>query len=119
MPAHDTRVRANNTESRGSNHWNLPSLEPRLRLRYSSGDISGCWPASKKITKLTTAMTPATLYCAMAIFRTVAGVRSDETVVIITQLPAAHAISASRENPIEMLGQCNTESIISVNGCQL
>src|SRR5215208_7051492 len=63
-------------------------------------------------------MTPATLYCAIAILRIVVGGRPEDTVVIITQLPAAHAINAPWENPIEMLGQRNTVSISSVNGCQ-
>ena len=62
---------------------------------YSSGDISGCCPAEKKATRLTTATTPATPYWAIAILRMVAGLRPEATVVIITQLPAAHAISAT------------------------
>ncbi len=48
----------------------------------------------------------------------VAGFRSEDTVVIITQLPAAHAINATWDSPIEMLGQRSTVSISSVNGCQ-
>ena len=72
----------------------MPAV-PRLRFRYSSGDISGCWPAAKNVTMLTTAMTAATLYCAIAMRRSVAGLRADATVVIITQLPAAQAISAT------------------------
>ena len=41
------------------------------------------------------AMTPATPYWAIAILRMVAGLRAEAAVVIITQLPAAHAISAT------------------------
>ena len=48
----------------------------------------------------------------------VAGFRSEDTVVIITQLPAAHAINATWDSPIEMLGQRSTVSISSVSGCQ-
>src|SRR6476661_3449278 len=64
-------------------------------------------------------MIAATLYCAIATFRTVAGLRSEDTVVIITQLPAAQAINATRGSPIETLFQRNRVSSISVNGCQL
>jgi len=35
-------VSASSTYNSGNNHGNLPSLEPRLRLRYSSGAISFC-----------------------------------------------------------------------------
>jgi len=54
-----------------------------LRLRYSSGDISDCCPATKKATKLRTAIKPATLYWATAIFRTVAGERPEDTVEVV------------------------------------
>src|SRR6476659_1729166 len=64
-------------------------------------------------------MIAATLYCAIATFRMVAGVRSEDTVVIITQLPAAQAINATCDSPIETLVQRNRVSSISVNGCQL
>src|SRR6476620_11044988 len=64
-------------------------------------------------------MTPATLYWAIAILRMMAGLRSEETVVIITQLPAAHAINATWDRPIEMLGHRSTVSINRVSGCQL
>jgi hypothetical protein len=46
------------------------------------------------------------------------GDRSDATVVIITQLPAAQAINATWDSPIAMFGQCSTVSISSVSGCQ-
>ena len=42
MPAHYISVSASSTYNSGNNHGNLPSLEPRLRLRYSSGAISFC-----------------------------------------------------------------------------
>ncbi len=90
-----------------------------MRSRYSSGDISGCCSAAKKTTRLATAITAATPYCAIAIFLAAAGVRTDETVVIITQLPAAQAISATWLRPIEMLGHRSRVSISSVSGCQL
>ncbi len=48
-----------------------------------------------------------------------AGLRGDETVVIITQLPAAQATSATWLRPIEMLGQCSSVSSSRVSGCQL
>src|SRR6478736_5590366 len=64
-------------------------------------------------------MIAATLYCATATFRMVAGVRSEATVVIITQLPAAQAINATWLIPIETWVQRNRVSSISVNGCQL
>src|SRR5262245_47494595 len=64
-------------------------------------------------------MTPATQYCAIAIFLIVAGLRPEETVVIITQLPAAHAINATWLRPMATFGQCSSVSISSVKGCQL
>src|SRR6476659_4962303 len=63
-------------------------------------------------------MITATLYWAIATFRMVAGFRSEDTVVIITQLPAAHAINATCDSPLDTLGQRNSWSSISVNGCQ-
>ena len=60
-------------------------------------------------------MIAATLYCAIATFRTVAGLRSEDTVVIITQLPAAQAINATCDSPIETLFQRNRVSSISVS----
>ena len=43
---------------------------------------------------------------------TAVGLRSDATLVIITQLPAAQAISATWLSPTEMLGQCSRVSIM-------
>jgi len=62
---------------------------PRLAFRDSSGDTTGGCTGAKKTSRLATAITAATPYCAIAIFLAAAGVRTDETVVIITQLPAA------------------------------
>ena len=64
------------------------------------------------------AMTTAMPYCHIAMRRRVAGLRGDETVVIITQLPAAQATNATWLRPIEMLGQCSRLSSSSVSGCQ-
>src|SRR5689334_21199578 len=118
MAAHDTRVvnASGKYNNSGSNHD-----ETRPCFKYSCGDISFCGPAAKNITRLTAANTAARLYCAIAKRRVTAGVAGpDATVVIITQLPAAHATNASGlNNPIAKLGHCITVSIRSVNGCQL
>ena len=94
-PAHAIKLSASMTYSRGSSQDSSVPPASRLRLRYASGDISGCFSSEKKATRLTPAMMAAAVYCTMATFRAAAGARVDETVVIITQLPAAHAISAT------------------------
>ena len=53
MPAHATRVSASSTYSSGSSQGSELPPEPRLRFRYSSGDISGCCPPQKNTTRLT------------------------------------------------------------------
>src|SRR4051794_2584559 len=50
--------------------------------------------------------------------RMVAGPRLDDADVIITQLPAAQAISATWLNTVDTFGHRNMVSISSVNGCQ-
>src|SRR5882757_665582 len=50
--------------------------------------------------------------------RMVAGPRLDEADVIITQLPAAQAISATWLKTVDTLGHRNRVSIRSVRGCQ-
>src|SRR5882757_9041935 len=54
----------------------------------------------------------------IAMRRIVAGLRLDEADVIITQLPAAQAISAAWLSAVETLGQCSAVSISRVSGCQ-
>src|ERR1700752_1914988 len=108
MAAHATRVvNASGTyNNSGSDHD-----ETRFWFRYSCGDISGCCPAAKNMTRLTAAKTAAVRYCAIAKRRGTAGLCPDTTVVVITQLPATQAINATWDSPIEMLGHCSTVSV--------
>ena len=95
IPTQATRVKASTTYSRGTSQLSARVPDPRLRSRYSRGAISSSRPRAKNSTTVTVAMSAATLYWITARRRVVDGFRVEATEVIITQLPAAEAISAT------------------------
>ena len=91
---------------------------PRSCLRKSRGVISGCGPREKNTARLAPAITAAARYCQRAHRLLSAAVRFADILVIITQLPAAQAVSAAWLTATEMFGQPSELSTRIVSGSQ-